>query len=278
MFQINFYIPIEQEDQISDILMESGATSISVQPGEKKISLTALFEDISLLKTKLPHEDYTVRQLTEDEWKNSWTQYCKPIEINRDIIILPHTEEDIPGSHRYRINIDPRDAFGDGSHPTTILCLEEIYSLLSEIPDNIREKMTVLDIGTGTGVLAILCELMGVRSIDAVDNDKHAITRTRENIKLNRCKHIASFQGDIIKSTLTRKYNLVIANLLTGIIEESLEKIEYCSASDGTIIMSGISDLWAEDMKQKFSDNGFTLLHHRTLKGWNSFSLKKQEA
>jgi ribosomal protein L11 methyltransferase len=275
MYQVNLYIPREKKDEMSDILFSMGAVSVSARHGDRKVSLTALFENIEPLTFKLPDEEYTVRELTEEEWKNSWVQYCRPVEINSDVIILPFSAGDSTIHHRYPILIDPTDAFGDGSHPTTVLMMEEIYSHLSAPGGDKRAQLKVLDIGTGTGVLAILCEKMGVPSIDAFDNEEDAVERTKENIRRNNCRHITCYREDILTMKIDRQYDLVTANLLTGIIEESLENIFSSVKPGGICIMSGISSLWAEEMKERITDKGFNIVRRRSLKEWNVFVLKK---
>ena len=278
MYQIIFNIDIEGFDSLSEKLFGLGALSISREVKKEGVSITALFESVDPVAREFTKELYTIHELDENEWKYSWLKYLEPAVINEEIYIHPVTAESKPDiSYKYTIQIDPRDAFGDGNHPTTFLCLNFIYDSLFSLNTEEKSKFTVLDIGTGTGILSILCEMMGVKSIDAIDNEKASIERSKINLKLNNSKTINLIQSDIASFKSQNRYNIIIANLLTGILTTAMPRIKELLNNNGVAIISGISDDGVSDIKEALKKSGLTIQKSMMKDGWNGFVVTRTE-
>jgi len=274
MYQVIFSIHRDREPDISQALFDLGAGSVSSFPGNgEDVSVIALFSSLDSVKEHFPEGRYAVRYLHEKEWKYSWLDDYHGFAVNDDIYIHPFPcSATAPEDYRYVIRLDPRDAFGDGRHPTTRLCMLALHRILTGYTDEKRAGISMLDAGTGTGILSVLASMLGVRNIDAVDIDMESIRRARSNAERNRCS-INFHEADISSFHGTGTYNLVTANLLTGIFFDTLPGIANLLGSDGTLIASGVSSTWDNDISAVFRKHGLTILENMDLDGWHCYLL-----
>jgi ribosomal protein L11 methyltransferase len=161
------------------------------------------------------------------------------------------------------IELDPRDAFGDGRHPTTRLCAR----LIRDVFETYSPK-SVIDIGTGTGILAILAEKWGAGVIDAVDIEPLSVIKTKENCERNNCHKTRVFERNIVSEAPKGRYDLVIANILTGVIEESINHIMAACKPGGVIVFSGIGKQWRGPILDLFMGKGLSILTCQEQEGW----------
>ncbi|HQO04010.1 MAG TPA: 50S ribosomal protein L11 methyltransferase [Spirochaetota bacterium] len=250
LYQATFRIPAADEVSFSDSLLESGAESVSIAPANsgREVYVHAIVDDIGTLGDKIP-EAISVVRLEEDVWRNRWLQHYEGHEVNDDIYVYPVTASaPLSKDYRYVLRLDPRDAFGDGRHPTTTLCLTLLYELLSPLTKKERREKHLLDIGTGTGILALCASLMDIGDIHAIDCDETSIAMTRTNAAYNSVRNITVSVSDIGGFAPGKTYDIITANLLTGILQEHLEKILSLLEGEGTLIISGISTRWEKEM------------------------------
>ncbi len=187
-------------------------------------------------KDKLPHqykgkiENIIVKELKEKNWNELWEKSFEPVIISEHCVIkAPFHHLDKQFEHE--ILIEPKMSFGTGHHATTFLVMEELLSMNCE-------DLEVLDLGTGTGVLAILAFQKHAKKITAVDIDKYAIENCQENFSKNNCKNIKVIQGDI--SHVSGEYNLILANINRNILLDYLPLLNSKLKDGGTLILSGI--------------------------------------
>lgn len=250
LYQATFRIPAGDEDSFSDSLLDAGAESVSIAPAnsDREVYVHAIVDDISTLRDNIP-EAISVVRLEEDVWRNRWLQHYEGHEVNDDIYVYPVTASaPLSKEYRYVLRLDPRDAFGDGRHPTTTLCITLLYELLSPLTKKDRREKHLLDIGTGTGILALCASLMDIGDIHAIDCDKISIAMTRTNAAYNNVRNISVSVSDIGGFAPGKTYDIITANLLTGILQEHLDKILSLLEREGTLIISGISTRWEQEM------------------------------
>ncbi len=179
-----------------------------------------------------------VRQLGEEDWATSWKHHFKPLEIGQTLLITPSWELPDATEERSVIVLDPGMAFGTGGHETTRLCLECLESLLVPPPVDLAE-LKLLDLGTGSGILAIAAAKLGACRIEAVDIDPQAVKVAEENCTLNgvtaqvRCSTTPLEQlGD--------GYRIILANILAEELVRLAPELVKRLAPGGSLILSGI--------------------------------------
>ncbi len=193
-----------------------------------------------------------VNKLKEEDWTNKWKKYIKPIKITDRIIIKPTWEEYKVKDNEIIIEIDPGQAFGTGDHGTTHGCLEMLEEYIE--PGN-----SILDIGTGTGVLSIAASKLGGENILGVDLDPVAIRVAQENAKLNQLTEEIEFkEGDLVQIVDTQ-YDLILANILPHIIIRLIPDLLKVSKLGSIVILSGIIEEKKEDVKEKLKEYNFAI-------------------
>ena len=194
---------------------------------------------------------------TEDkDWVNNWKEYFKPFMVN-DIVIKPTWEmvpEDMQG--RMVVNIDPGTAFGTGMHETTQLVIKQLEKYVTPETD-------LLDVGTGSGILAVIAKMLGAGSIIGTDLDENAITASAENMEANGFSPdiFKVIQGNIIDDKAVQdevgyeKYDVVTANILADVIMPLSKEIAQHIKHGGVFITSGIIDMKEEAVKKTIMEN-----------------------
>lgn len=194
---------------------------------------------------------------TEDkDWVNNWKEYFKPFMVN-DIVIKPTWEmvpEDMQG--RMVVNIDPGTAFGTGMHETTQLVIKQLEKYVTPETD-------LLDVGTGSGILAVIARMLGAGSIIGTDLDENAITASAENMEANGFSPdiFKVIQGNIIDDKAVQdevgyeKYDVVTANILADVIMPLSKEIAQHIKHGGVFITSGIIDMKEEAVKKTIMEN-----------------------
>ena len=171
--------------------------------------------------------------LEEEDWQNGWKQYYKPLRIGSRVLIKPSWEEVEAKENEVIVELDPGMAFGTGTHETTHMCVLLLEKYLS--PDK-----TVLDIGTGSGILAITCGKLGAKSVQGTDIDPLAVKIARENVELNGLSDkIQVAEGDLVDA-VSGTYDIVVANIIADIIKVLAPQVPPFMKEDGIFIASGI--------------------------------------
>ena len=194
---------------------------------------------------------------TEDkDWINNWKQYFKPFTVD-DILIKP-TWEEIPQEHKDKllIQIDPGTAFGTGQHETTQLCIRAIRKYLK--PNDV-----ILDVGTGSGILAIAALLLGAKKAVGTDLDENAIVAARENTQANQIDPalFEVYTGNLIDDPVIKetvgyeKYDVVVANILADVIIPLQAEVAPHLKKGGIFITSGIINTKEQAVKDAFALN-----------------------
>jgi ribosomal protein L11 methyltransferase len=257
--------------------LELGAGSVSSrQAGDGGVELDNITDNHGMLEGHFSGE-ISMTELSDEDWKYRWMEDYHGSSIGDDILIIPYLPdrgEGVAESRRYRILLDPRDAFGDGMHPTTALCMKLLHELLDPLGADERLRLRMLDAGTGTGVIAILGSLMGLGHIDAIDIEEESAQRARFNCRINSAESISVSRSDLASFNAPAPYDVIVANLLSSVVTANMGKLISITKGSGALIVSGISGQWDMEMRQLFSDSGLILARHEVSGEWNCYVLK----
>ena len=266
----------QYEDEISEILFTYNALSVSSEIHGQFCVISALFDDIEKPHTFLLNNGFITRDFKDNDWKYKWLENYSGGELTENIFIIPSDSiEKPPKDYKFIIKIDPRDAFGDGNHPTTKQCAIFLENLLIE-KNHTDSKL--LDAGTGTGILAIIASLYGIKNIDAIDIEEESINRTNINLEFNSINSVNTLQADIGKFIVKKKYDIICANLLTAIIIENIDTIMSLGTPDCIYIISGIGIQWKEEIETLFSLKKLEIKEFSVLNDWCCFKLVKSDS
>ena len=172
----------------------------------------------------------------EGDWITAWQSHFHPTPVGRMLMVLPEWCPDRDAEGRIPIRIRPGRGFGTGGHDTTATCMERI-----EVFCNGRsglENISVLDVGTGSGILAVAAKKLGCGRVTAFDNDPDAVANARDNMDLNGISDIPLFTGTT--DAVRGQFDLVAANLLAHVIVEIMGELRRLLAPGGTLLLSGI--------------------------------------
>ncbi|MBG1274871.1 50S ribosomal protein L11 methyltransferase [Lactobacillus paracasei subsp. paracasei] len=203
----------------------------------------------------------TLADVRQADWANVWKQYYHPLRVSRFLTIVPKWEHYTPQqAGELELTLDPGMAFGTGTHPTTQLML----SLLESV---IRGGETMIDVGTGSGILAIAAERLGVGDILATDVDEIAVRNAEANIKLNPVSHITVTANDLLKG-ITLSADLIVANILAEVLVPLIPQVRPRLKAHGHFLLAGIIDGKATLIIRTLEDNGFSIAQRREAGGW----------
>lgn len=164
------------------------------------------------------------------------------------------------------VTIEPGTSFGDGTHPTTRMCIEMIEKYIQ--PDT-----KVLDVGCGSGILSIISLLLGANHADAIDNSGTAVACARNNAELNNVLDRFTVVKGNLTDSLEGKYDLIVANMLTDSLKVLLADLKKYAHSDTNIILSGIVD-FRENEIEDITENNFEIIEKLTSESWSCYVLK----
>lgn len=213
---------------------------------------------------------YDTQELAEQDWAENWKKYYEPTRISHDLTIVPSWTDYEAKTGEKIIRLDPGMAFGTGTHPTTKMSLFALEQVL-------RGGETVLDVGTGSGVLSIASSLLGAKSIYAYDLDEVSVRVAQENIDLNAgTENIHVATGNLLQG-VDIQADVIVANILADILINMTEDAYRLVKDEGYLIMSGIiSEKW-EMVRESAEKAGFFLETHMIQGEWNACVFKKTD-
>ena len=232
-----------------------------------KTILTPLREQLALLKGPgMGALTVTMQGVKEEDWSENWKQYYKPFRIGEQMVVKPTWEpwDAQPGD--LIIEIDPGMAFGTGTHETTAMCVQLI--------EKYYRGGSLLDVGTGSGILAIAAARLGATGIVAVDIDPDAVRVARENVKHNGLSDaVEVVQGDLLRG-LSRRFDFAVANILAPVICMLASPLRDHLSPGGHFICSGIIAEAEQEVRDALLSAGYAI-DEITRKGdWTAFACR----
>nr|WP_307774985.1 50S ribosomal protein L11 methyltransferase [uncultured Cetobacterium sp.] len=205
----------------------------------------------------------------EEDYQNSWKKYLFPEKVSEKFVVKPTWREYEAEDDELVIELDPGRAFGTGSHPTTSLCLKIME-------ENIQPGQSVIDVGTGSGILMIAAEKLGATDIYGTDIDELAVESTKENLELNKISSDKAqvYLGDLISVVQDKQFDVVVANILADVILLLLKDIFKVVKKDGLIIFSGIIEDKLPEIVKQVEEKGLEILEIKRDKEWRALLIK----
>lgn len=228
--------------------------------------LTQIREGLKRVAEFLPlgSGEITLRRVAEEDWAEAWKAYFQPEEIGR-VVIRPSWVEYQAHPEQIVVDLDPGMAFGTGTHPSTRLSLQLLQETL--VPGE-----TVLDLGTGSGILAIAAAKLGAFAVNAVDIDSVAVEVAADNIKRNGLeKSVQAALGDLLSAAPGRRFDLIIANIIAAVIMNLIPDLAPALNPGGRFIAAGIVENRAEEIEAAFENHGFKILKKVQAEEWRAY-------
>ncbi|MGY0406967.1 MAG: 50S ribosomal protein L11 methyltransferase [Polaribacter sp.] len=188
-----------------------------------------IIKDVFILNSDEFSIEYNQKEVAQTNWNAEWEKNFSPIQID-DLVSIRAPFHENPNL-KYDIIIDPKMSFGTGHHETTYMMIQHLHQL------ELKNKK-VLDMGCGTGILAIFAEMKGAKPTDAIDIDNWCFENSLENVARNNCKHISVFQGDSLL-LINKKYDVIIANINRNILLMDIKAYTNCLNKKGVLLLSG---------------------------------------
>ena len=275
--QIEDYSDIDLKTCYGDLIDESilnadkTIASVSVYlPAERSVPECLAFLKERFAQSDLEDAKIETVGVNEEDWANSWKAYYKPIKIGERLVIVPAWEKYTPSEGELIVRMDPGMAFGTGTHETTRLVIKLLESYT-------KPGCRMLDVGTGSGILAICASKLGAGECRAYDIDPMAVRVANENIKDSGLKNITCEVSDLLRQVdQSRPYDLICANIVADIIIRMTPDVGALMHENTVLLASGIIMERSEDVVECFEQNGFRIVERLEENGWCGLAVMKK--
>ncbi len=207
------------------------------------------------------------KAVADEDWAETWKEFFHTEKIGAHTVIKPTWEEYEAKAGEIVVELDPGAAFGTGQHATTSLCIRALEDL-------VRPGMTVFDVGTGSGVLAIVAAKLGAKRVEAVDFDSVAVRVARENVRQNGAEDVVHTERSDLLKSVAGEADLIIANIIADIIVRLFGEVKGSLAAGGTMLLSGIIEDRLADVVEAAGRHGFSVEKIEQEKGWAAIIVK----
>jgi ribosomal protein L11 methyltransferase len=287
LWKVSVSTLLEAEDAIAESLDEIfNCTASSYFDNEKKTSqitvylphkispecrekLHSALERIKGCGLKIGPGKVSISKVRREDWAESWKRHFHPIAIGDALLIKPSWSKQRPRPDQAVVVLDPGLSFGTGQHATTLFCLEEIVRYSSYTKDD----WSFLDIGTGSGILAIAAKKLGYKPVQAIDFDPEAVRVARANARSNGATFSIT-RGDVVKLPVKPKkhFDFICANLISNLLIAERKRIVAQLNHDGVLVLAGILKKEFSEVRREFEKSGLKLVASRSMKEWKSGS------
>lgn len=216
--------------------------------------------------------ELTTNIVNEEDWANAWKEYYHVTHIGQRLVIRPSWREYTPQGDEVVLELDPGMAFGTGLHPTTRMCLEQVEL-------RTRVGMRAIDVGTGSGILALAAAKLGAQSVYCIDNSSVAVESAATNAEINHLSAcIQVVLGTLDEAEAERRaeqYDLVLANIIARVIGSIASQLARVMAPGALLIASGIIEERLHEAKQPLLDAGLHLVEQVMIDDWVTLIMTK---
>lgn len=270
----NYDRPKEQWDYIDEELMDAYGDEVLVRGFAEETDTEAenfVRESIKNLKENAPDFNWGSLEIfsefiKDENWGETWKKFYKPFKPANKIVIKPSWEEYEKEEGDIVLELDPGAAFGTGSHETTKMCI-------GFLEEYVKEGKTVMDVGCGTGILAMCAYLLGAKDVQAIDIDEEAVKVAQKNVSDQKFD-IDVFCGNLLENFFGKR-DIIVANIIADAVMVLAESAKKHLNDGGIYITSGIINERADEVEEKITSVGFTKLQRRSLGEWTAFVWRK---
>lgn len=295
LWKLTITTTLEAEDAIAEMLEKHFGQPASVYfDFEKKINRVTVFsthripaesrkkvrEGLNRIKScglNLAPGRISVTRVSSQDWSESWKRHFKPIEIRNRLLIKPDWSRKRPRRSQALVILNPGLSFGTGQHPTTEYCLEEIVRNFDCLTGTLGSKPSFLDLGTGSGILAIAAAKLGYEPVLAIDFDAKAVRIAQRNARENQVlEKMTILNGDVaeLPPRPRKRFDLICANLISDLLIQQQERIIAQMAPHGVLVLAGILGSEAIQVRRKLEKRGLKIIASRRKKEWWSGSFR----
>jgi ribosomal protein L11 methyltransferase len=300
LWKISIATTPEAEDAVSEMLgavlnrgavsylnLETGVSTVTVYceaglaAGIRKTIATGLAQ-IKNCGLEVGSGKIAIAKVRREDWAESWKRHFQPIEIGGALLLKPSWSKRRPRKNQALVILDPGLSFGTGQHPTTAFCLNEIVAVCggrqNRRSQSATEAKSFLDIGTGSGILAIAAAKLGCRPVHAFDFDAEAVRIARANARANQVQtRLKIGHGDVAKLPLrpARKFDLICANLISDLLIAERRRMVSQLNRGGTLVLAGILKPEFREVRAVFENLGLKLVSSKMEKEWQSGSFRR---
>jgi ribosomal protein L11 methyltransferase len=288
LWKVSVQTSAEAEDAVAELLgatfgqaacsytdAETGKTAVSVYVPELTEGSARKRSELALGLERIAHGGLDIgsgrillKRIPREDWAESWKLHFKPMAIGSALLLKPSWSRRCPREGQAVVVLDPGLSFGTGQHPTTAFCLRQLVASRRQ-----GEAQSCLDIGTGSGILAIAAAKLGYKPVDALDYDPESIRVARANAQRNGVASQVRFaRQDLTKlpRRSARKYSLVCANLVSNLLLAERERILARLRPDGVLTVAGILKAEFAPVQRAFETAGLRLKARRIQNEWCS--------
>ncbi len=264
---IELFVPKEFGEAVSNFLIEQGATGLEElegvlnkeklriyfpQDGKEKRVLHALRRYLKSLKKispEIPSTQIKTASIPEQDWGENWKRFFKPVEVTPRFVVKPPWSRIRLKRGQIPIDITPGMAFGTGTHATTILCIRALEERIK------KRGLTILDVGTGSGILSIIVAKLGGKEVWGIDIDGVAVENARENVEKNHVSDVVRIRKGSL-GDIQRKFNVVVANIDLKSLRKMRRPLLRHLRDKGFLILSGILEGEKEKLHEYYLETG----------------------
>lgn len=287
--EVGIEVPSDLVEPVANFLIKSGSPGVvqeevTSKSGGGKERIVAYFRTsrsfpaqrkrirkyLSSLAPPRGSWSFRSRALREEKWAEAWKDHFKPLRVSRHMVVTPPWGRYAGKAGEWVIEIDPGMAFGTGTHPTTRMCLQALEVLIPSF----SHRPSVLDFGTGSGILAIAAQKLGAQKTVAVDIDPAAIRNARKNASANRLRGRIDFRLGSGKS-LRGRFGIVVANLLPQELLKAADFLAKRVSPAGYLVLSGILKKQEKEIASTFAGKGLKIHASEAGRGWICMVFKK---
>jgi ribosomal protein L11 methyltransferase len=199
------------------------------------------------------------REVEEEDWADGWKQHFHPLQIGR-VVVKPSWRDWEAADDELVVELDPGMAFGTGLHPTTRLMLEALQT-------RVQPNMRVLDLGTGSGILAIAAAMLRAK-VTALDISDIAVEVARENVRKNRVSDRVRVDVGTIEAVVNKSFDLILANIIASVLVDIAQSLHSHLAPGGVVLASGIIEEKLDNVRAALTDAGLEIVEERRDEDW----------
>lgn len=237
--------------------------------GETVKAIKQEITDLSAFNIDIGHNQVTTSEVNEEDWATAWKKYYNPVKISETFTIVP-TWEDYKRvtSDELIIELDPGMAFGTGTHPTTVMCIQSLER-------TVKNGDSVVDVGTGSGVLSIAAAMLGAEQVTALDLDEVAVESAKQNVALNHVSDIVKVKNGDLLQGIEGQADVIVANILAEVIIRFTDDAAKVVKPNGYFITSGIIQQKKQEVKDAIISAGFDIQETLVMEDWVAFIAKR---